>query len=180
MFTPYQKPQSYKVLPYQSLIKKIDCGIIYADKNDVQACSIDIRTTKDMNLRAGADYEFVHDNIWIASHLRSKIFLKSSNKILMMINDGTVLPNSKVISQVTPNGGLKPLAITNPQDTITASKSGGYTNMNANISFGVLKVDLGMGASKDIRMALLEDAEFMRQITAAVKQKTTQLMNGTA
>jgi hypothetical protein len=98
----------------------------------------------------------------------------------MMINDGTVLPNSKVISQVTPNGGLKPLAITNPQDTITASKSGGYTNMNANISFGVLKVDLGMGASKDIRMALLEDAEFMRQITAAVKQKTTQLMNGTA
>ena len=98
----------------------------------------------------------------------------------MMINDGTVLPNSKVISQVTPTGGLKPLAITNPQDTITASKSGGYTNFSGTINFGVLKVDLGMGASKDIRMALLNDAEFMRQITAGVKQKTIQLMNGTA
>jgi hypothetical protein len=96
------------------------------------------------------------------------------------INDGTVLPNSKVISQVTPNGGLKPLAVANPQDTITASKSGGGGNMTANINFGVLKVDLGMGVSKDIRMALLEDAEFMRQITAGVKQKTNQLMNGTA
>jgi hypothetical protein len=98
----------------------------------------------------------------------------------MMINDGQVLPNSKVISQVTPSGGLKPLAITNPLDTITATKSGGYGSMNATINFGVLRVDLGMGASKDIRLALINDAEFMRQITSGVKQKTIQLMNGTA
>jgi hypothetical protein len=98
-----------------------------------------------------------------------------------MINDGQVLPNSKVISQVTPNRSLKPLAVTNPQDTITASKSGGYTNTNANINItGTIKVDHGMGVSKDMRIALSNDPELMRLISVGVKQKTKDLFNGRA
>ena len=97
----------------------------------------------------------------------------------MMINDGTVLPNSKVISQVTPNGGLKPLAITNPQDTITASKSGGYNNTNVNIN-GTLKLDLGMGVSLDMRRDLIDNPEFKYSILQLVSNKMLELTNGTA
>jgi hypothetical protein len=96
----------------------------------------------------------------------------------MMINDGTVLPNSKVISQVTPNGGLKPLAITNPQDTITASKSGGYNNTNVNIN-GTLKLDLGMGVSLDMRRDLINNPEFRYSILQLVSNKMLELNNGT-
>ena len=96
----------------------------------------------------------------------------------MMINDGTVLPNSKVISQVTPNGGLKPLAITNPQDTITASKSGGYNNTNVNIN-GTLKLDLGMGVSLDMRRDLINNPEFRYSILQLVSNNMLELNNGT-
>ena len=95
----------------------------------------------------------------------------------MMINDGTVLPNSKVISQVTPNGGLKPLAVTNPQDTITASKTGGYNNTNVNIN-GTLKLDLGMGVSLDMRRDLINNPEFRYSILQLVSNNMLELNNG--
>ena len=95
------------------------------------------------------------------------------------INDGTVLPNSKVISQVTPNGGLKPLAVANPQDTITASKSGGYNNTNVNIN-GTLKLDLGMGVTADMRNDLASNADFRYAVLQLVSNNMTELMNGTA
>jgi hypothetical protein len=94
------------------------------------------------------------------------------------INDGTVLPNSKVISQVTPNGGLKPLAVANPQDTITASKSGGYNNTNVNIN-GTLKLDLGMGVSLDMRRDLINNPEFRYSILQLVSNNMLELTNGT-
>jgi deoxycytidine triphosphate deaminase len=79
MLKPYQKPQSYKVLPYQSIIKKIDNGAIKADKQDVQACSVDIRTTKNITLRAGDDLQLVSHNIWYTDYLPRRIFLKSTS-----------------------------------------------------------------------------------------------------
>jgi hypothetical protein len=95
------------------------------------------------------------------------------------INDGTVLPNSKVISQVTPNGGLKPLAVANPQDTITASKSGGYNNTNVNIN-GTLKLDLGMGVTADMRNDLASSPDFRYAVLQLVSNNMAELMNGTA
>jgi len=96
-----------------------------------------------------------------------------------MINDGQVLPNSKVISQVTPNGGLKPLAVTNPQDTITASISGGYNSTDVNIN-GTLKLDLGMGVSLDMRRDLINNPEFRYAVLQMVSNKMLELKNGTA
>lgn len=95
-----------------------------------------------------------------------------------MINDGKVLPNSKVISQVTPNGTLKPLAITNPKDTITASKTGSGGNLNINLS-GTLKLDLGMGVSLDMRRDLIENPDFRYSILQLVSNNMLELNNGT-
>lgn len=97
------------------------------------------------------------------------------------IMDGEVRPNGMVISQPTP-AGLKPVAQVAGDDTLYARKNGGggSSNINATINFGILKVDLGMGVSKDFREELLRDANFMAQITMGVKEKTRQIMNGTA
>lgn len=93
-----------------------------------------------------------------------------------MINDGTVLPNSKVISQVTPNGSLKPLAVTNPRDTITATMSpGGNLNVNLN---GTLKLDLGMGVTLDMRRDIINNPEFRYSILQLVSNNMTELKNG--
>lgn len=99
---------------------------------------------------------------------------------LQHINDGEIKPNGMVISQPTP-AGLKPVAQVAGDDTLYARKNGGgSSSVNATINFGVLKVDLGMGVSKDLREDLLRDANFMAQITMGVKEKTKQIMNGTA